>query len=208
MPYYIIYFITKNKIILFVSSEPFKQKQLILNPIYYRFCSIVGKLILMLQIVFPLDVSHCHLHEYNSAALVMHFRLWKKHNEQKRRKPQGTTKIFDNMTRTKSGYFLLLFMMNNDILQEPLLCFMRCRHKHQWPESSCQIWLAFWLIWHKCQWAHAFMNCPWCVVVRRWGQRCHHYHWCWLHLWTVLPARGVIIEISYLAHKYTYVPGA
>ena len=38
------------------------------------------------------------------------------------------------------------------------------------------------------------MNCPSRVVF--W----HHHHWCWCHLWIVLPATGWIIETSYLAY--------
>ena len=45
-------------------------------------------------------------------------------------------------------------------------------------------WLIFW-------WAYAIMNCP-CGILQ-----CQHHH-----LWTVLPATGLITETSYLAHAH------
>ena len=35
-----------------------------------------------------------------------------------------------------------------------------------------------------------------------------HHHWCWgwCHLWTILPARGLILETSCFAHTCMYAP--
>ena len=53
-----------------------------------------------------------------------------------------------------------------------------------------------WLIWHLCRWTYVIMNCQLCGIL--------NHHCC--HLWTVLPATGLITETSYLAHNCTYAP--
>ena len=47
---------------------------------------------------------------------------------------------------------------------------------------------------------YTIMNCPSCIVLRRW---CQHWH---QHLCTPPPGTGLDIETSYLVHICTYIP--